>query len=389
MRRLSFALSAFLLASPAPAAATTYFVRSGGNDARAGTSVGTAWRTVDRVNRAGLHPGDSVLFAGAQVFGDATLQPSTSGNPGAPITFGSYGRAPATIANAGGAVSLIARHDLRFARLRLSSNGSTATVVSGEWRNASQRIDIDRCRIENTRGIGVFSAARDDADWTIRRSALQHIGDSGVIVIGHDVTVEHSSIVDTGWNTDIAWGKHGIYAKGPAVRVIGNRITRFSGSGVTVRFRNALVRGNDIRGGDAGISYFRNDPGDGGTSRFDGNKIADVRSAGIFVSGSDEAGSTNESFTVTGNRIRTSTGAVALDMRATTGHIELRGNVLGGTGTPVFWAFASDPSRYQEDGNRFCRAPNVMWNGKWMSFASYRAASGKGGGDKITPSACA
>ena len=387
-RRLFVVVFVLLVAPPASASATTYYVRAGGNDARAGTSVAQAWRTVSRVNRAALKPGDTVLFAGGQAFRDATLQPPASGNPGAPLTFGSYGRKLATIANTAGAVSLIARHDVRFVRLRLSTDGSPATIVSGEWRNPSQRIEIDRCQIVDTKGIGVYSAATDDANWTIRRSLLQHIGDSGVIVLGHDITVQSSSIVDTGWNTDISWGKHGIYAKGPSIRVIGNRISRFQGSGVTVRFRNALIRNNVIRGGDAGISYFRNDPGDGGTSRFEGNTISDVRSAGIFVSGSDEAGPTNESFVVSGNRIRTQTGSVALDMRATSGRIEMRGNEIGGTGTPVFWAFAADPSRYAEEGNRFCRAPNVVWNGTWMSFESYRAASGKGGRDVITRSAC-
>jgi hypothetical protein len=58
----------------------------------------------------------------------------------------------------------------------------------------------------DTKGIGVYSAATDDANWTIRRSLLQHIGDSGVIVLGHDITIQGSSIVDTGWNTDISGG---------------------------------------------------------------------------------------------------------------------------------------------------------------------------------------
>jgi hypothetical protein len=388
MRRLSVALIAFFLTPAVSASATTYYVRAGGDDGGSGRSVARAWRSVERVNRALLRPGDSVLFAGGEVFGDSTLQPSSSGAPGAPVTFGSYGRGLSTIANSAGAVSLIARHDLSFVRLRLSTNSSSATIVSGEWRNPSQRILIDRCRIENTRGIGVFSAAVGDAKWTIRRSLLEHIGDSGVIVLGHDVSVERSSIVDTGWNTAIAWGKHGIYAKGPSIRVVGNRIAGFSGSGVTVRFRNAIIRGNVIRGGTAGISYFRNDPSAGGTSRFENNTIGDVTAAGIFVSEADDAGPTNESFAVSGNRIDGPRGSVALDIRATSGRVALSANTISGAGTPVFWAFAADLSRYQEYGNRFCHEPSVVWNGTWMSFSAYRAASGKGAHDVVTPSAC-
>lgn len=388
MRCLHVALFVFLLAPAATASATTYYVRDGGSDARSGTSVARAWRTIERVNRAELRPGDRVLFAGGDVFADATLQPSSSGTPGAPVTFGSFGRGLATIANKMGAVSLIARHDLRFVRLRLTSNSSPATIVSGEWRNPSQRILIDRCRIFDSRGIGVFSPAVGDANWTIRRSTLAHIGDSGIIVLGHDITVETTRIVDTGWNMAITWGKHGIYAKGPSIRVVGNRISAFSGSGVTVRYRDALVSGNVIRGGTAGISYFRNDPGGGGTSRFEKNVITDYRAAGIFVSETDDAGPTNESFIVRGNRISGSRGTLALDMRATTGRIVVSGNRIGGAGAPVFWAYASDLSRYQEHGNEFCRTPSVVWNGTWMSFSAYRAASGKGAGDTVTASAC-
>lgn len=58
MRRL--AVVWFLLSLPAFAA--TYFVKNGGSDAAAGTSVGTAWATVAKVNGASYSPGDIVSF---------------------------------------------------------------------------------------------------------------------------------------------------------------------------------------------------------------------------------------------------------------------------------------------------------------------------------------
>lgn len=50
-----------LFASVPPSAATDYFVRQNGDDGAQGTSTSAAWRTIDRVNRARLQPGDRVL----------------------------------------------------------------------------------------------------------------------------------------------------------------------------------------------------------------------------------------------------------------------------------------------------------------------------------------
>src|SRR5262249_5041856 len=43
---------------------TTYYVSPSGSDSNPGTSPASAWRTVSRVNRADLSPGDAVLFQG-------------------------------------------------------------------------------------------------------------------------------------------------------------------------------------------------------------------------------------------------------------------------------------------------------------------------------------
>src|SRR6184192_511029 len=85
------AFALVVLSLPAAAAAATYYVSPQGSDARSGRSPATAWRTVKRVNAAALAPGDKVLFRGGARFADTDLEPSSSGRPGAPITFSSYG----------------------------------------------------------------------------------------------------------------------------------------------------------------------------------------------------------------------------------------------------------------------------------------------------------
>lgn len=85
MRRL-FGL---LILLAAPSWAATYYVKNGGSDGAAGTSDGTAWATLSKVNGATLNPGDSVLFKAGSVWRE-TLSPPSSGTAGNPITFGNY-----------------------------------------------------------------------------------------------------------------------------------------------------------------------------------------------------------------------------------------------------------------------------------------------------------
>ena len=60
---------------PAPQIAhVAYFVSPSGSDRNPGTSPQRPWRTVARVNRAHLVPGDGVLFQGGQRFSDAGAQ---------------------------------------------------------------------------------------------------------------------------------------------------------------------------------------------------------------------------------------------------------------------------------------------------------------------------
>ena len=70
--------------------AAEYYVDSlSGDDANAGTTPKTAWKSLDRVNAAALEPGDSVLFRRDRVW-RGTLQ-TKSGEEGRPVRYGAYG----------------------------------------------------------------------------------------------------------------------------------------------------------------------------------------------------------------------------------------------------------------------------------------------------------
>ncbi len=91
MKLRSFLLFAACCLAANAAVATDYYVdATKGSDSADGKSPATAWKTLDRVNDADeLVPGDVVRFKSGEVFRGG-LKPH-SGDPGAPITYTSYG----------------------------------------------------------------------------------------------------------------------------------------------------------------------------------------------------------------------------------------------------------------------------------------------------------
>ncbi len=76
--------------------ATTYYLSGSGNDNNPGKSAEQSWKTIDRLNKAILKLGDSVLFHAGQSF-IGTIQVRQSGTIKKPIVFSTYGDGPKTI----------------------------------------------------------------------------------------------------------------------------------------------------------------------------------------------------------------------------------------------------------------------------------------------------
>jgi hypothetical protein len=71
---------------------STYYVSAGGNDGKSGTSPAAAWRSIDRVNKQTLKPGDLVLFEAGKTFKGSLYIPSTEGGTlKKPVIISSYG----------------------------------------------------------------------------------------------------------------------------------------------------------------------------------------------------------------------------------------------------------------------------------------------------------
>lgn len=71
--------------------ATYYVDATNGDDGALGTSEGTAWKTIGKVNGSAFAAGDSVLFKRGETWTGTRLLVAWSGALGNPITFGAYG----------------------------------------------------------------------------------------------------------------------------------------------------------------------------------------------------------------------------------------------------------------------------------------------------------
>lgn len=295
---------------------TTYYVSASGSDSNSGTSPGSAWRTVKRVDEASLQPGDGVLFEGGATFSDEALMPGASGASGSPIIFGSYGQGNATLPQG---VWFRGHNDLAFEHLTIGPEG--------DLQGTGENITIEWCTIGND-SLAINAAAgssnSNNTNWTVDDNTIDHTGNSGMLLEGEDFTVSGNTITETGLDASIPYGKHGIYLKVANATVTSNTITNFSEDGVSVRYRNSTLADNYISGGSIGIGWFQYDP-IAGTSHWTGNTIVGTTAAGIYVSPSDIGGATRESFVIENNAIQPAAG-VFMNLKPTTGSYTVQEN---------------------------------------------------------------
>jgi hypothetical protein len=287
----------YLMSVAAPADARLFYVNPAGSDLRSGRSPAAAWRTVDRVNRAALRPGDMVEFRAGGIFSDSQLMPRRSGTSGAPIRFSSYGGGRATLAR-GVWFASIAWIEIDGLRIRGVADG----IASGYGSGARHVTILDN--VISDVGIAVNSTNPSDDAWTISGNRIAGTRDSGLVVQGDSADISGNQITNTGTDLAIPYDRHGIYSKSPHARIVGNRIVGFQAQGISTRFRDAIVSGNFIEGGDAGVGYWQQDRR-AGTTVICGNTIARVR-YGVLVG--PERGPTRERFRIFDNHIDTSGG---------------------------------------------------------------------------------
>src|SRR5919204_2943778 len=178
----ALAAAALSLFAPQLAQATTYYVSPSGSDSNPGTSTVSPWASVAKVNASAFAPGDEVLFAGGKAFGGA-LAPVSSGSPGVPITFGSYGTGQANLRNG---ITLSSKSWITLDNLDVDTGdwhtaGSTRGVTSSDSGTGSKNITVQNCSFRNV-ALGLMLANHADQFWTVRNNLIQYTRDSGILI---------------------------------------------------------------------------------------------------------------------------------------------------------------------------------------------------------------
>jgi len=205
-RRLAIAICIIIVAAVAVASCTiasktvvsppTYFLSPSGNDAAAGTSPGTAWRTLGRASAAHLIPGSRLLLQGGGWFiGQLTLGETDAGNPSDPVTIGSFGHGAATIFNSSGSgiyvydTAGVDIQDLNVSGRPSPSSGSDGITVYSDLP-AGHRLahvvidDVDVSGFANGIAVGAANQRAGFDAVVISDSYLDDNVDNGLITFG-------------------------------------------------------------------------------------------------------------------------------------------------------------------------------------------------------------
>jgi Secretion system C-terminal sorting domain len=110
---------------------SAYYVSSVGDDSNSGTSIATAWATINKVNSTVFLPGDSLYFEGGQTFnGNIYLPAGDANDPGNIFVITSYGAGRATI-NAGSSYGFYAYNTQGFSISNLIFDGNSTSTNTG------------------------------------------------------------------------------------------------------------------------------------------------------------------------------------------------------------------------------------------------------------------
>ena len=180
--------------TPNTTGGTDYFVdATAGDDAAAGTSADTAWKSFTPVNAKTFAPGDRVLLKAGETWSDTSLWPKGSGTEAAPIVIDAYGAADARrpyIATNGqvpspftspgvknpetvgltGAVILRNQQYVHIANLEVSNDDDFATdITTGSYVRDGVSVSINADKLEAgadsiMRGISVTNVFAHDID---------------------------------------------------------------------------------------------------------------------------------------------------------------------------------------------------------------------------------
>ncbi|OUS76058.1 hypothetical protein B1748_14705 [Paenibacillus sp. MY03] len=224
-------------------AGTDYYVdAANGNDANTGTSAGTAWASLAKVNATTFQPGDRLLLKSGSVW-TGQLWPKGSGSSGSPIIVDKYGEGNKPVIHGAGqyqeTVKLYNQQYWEINNLELTNTGASRTTRRAVWIEAqdigvANHIHLKNLDIRDVNG----------------QTAVQDLESGGIIVrvTGHTTPTKfHDLLIQDNTFTDV--DSTGVFIRSNWR----NRLTRTDGSGAWLGFTGVVLRSNSFNrtGGDA------------------------------------------------------------------------------------------------------------------------------------------
>ncbi|NDV61021.1 right-handed parallel beta-helix repeat-containing protein [Puniceicoccales bacterium CK1056] len=242
----------FDLAPPDDLVASTYYVDPvSGSDLNSGTSAGSAWQTLGKVNNWNFGPGDQILLkAGATFMGKIVLS-EDNGAAGNPIVVASYGAGAAPIIDASGYLAGVVIRDSEYIEVRdieitgdggAMVDGSPETNRYGVYAKNSSCGALNNIILDNLFIHDIYPNVGTASDGA---TATTHQG-FGISMDGGDATLSQNiqisnCVIDTVGFKGIELKKLG------NIEVIDNQLQDIGGPGIQVTtVSDLVVRGNSI-----------------------------------------------------------------------------------------------------------------------------------------------
>ncbi|HLZ88524.1 MAG TPA: right-handed parallel beta-helix repeat-containing protein [Puia sp.] len=190
-------LMVFFLLGRLTVAGRNYYVDNSGDD---GGDGGRAhpWKTMDRVNRLRLQPGDSVFFRGGQSFTGVLRVEGEGGSAAHPAWIGVYGQGAATLPAGDSSAVVFYRADwVRLKGLRLVGSGrKTGNVRDGLRLIECGQVRVDAIDVTGFQKSGVLIYASKGV--VISRVFAHENGSAGITVEGSEgkLSCRNITIVD-------------------------------------------------------------------------------------------------------------------------------------------------------------------------------------------------
>jgi hypothetical protein len=237
------------------AASSTYYVDPGGSDSNSGTSTGSPWKTLAKVNSVTFQPGDQIYFkAGGSWTG--SLAPHGSGSANSPIVVDRYGSGSAPALNANlASFATVDLHNLQYWELRNLdvTNNNGANPSSGSYAGLSitaQDMGIDHHIYVKYLNIHDIPGAPGKSDFN--GGIIMRVTGTTTPTAFDDILIDNNTITNAIWNgikSSSSWdnrqGSSMAWFPSRDVQISNNYVDHVAGDGIVPEVSSHTVVENN------------------------------------------------------------------------------------------------------------------------------------------------